>query len=216
MRLSENIAELIGMHVGDGTIYRTKWSLVCELRGGLNEKEYYRHVAKLLNSMFQMNFIPKFRSGGKQGCFGIQTSKKAVTSLFSDFGFNAGRKTHSVKIPDKIKNSTNKIKLAFIRGYFDTDGCLRFEKINNNKERKYPKIEFCTVSRALRDDLFHLLVELRFRPYKWGEKEFKICLAGKLNLEKFMNEVSPNNKKHLNKYLFWKKHGFYASNAGVA
>ena len=34
--LNVEIAELIGMHTGDGTLYKTKWAIVWELRGGLN------------------------------------------------------------------------------------------------------------------------------------------------------------------------------------
>ena len=39
--LNSKIAELIGMHIGDGTLYKSNNSLIWELRGGLNEKEYY-------------------------------------------------------------------------------------------------------------------------------------------------------------------------------
>lgn len=216
--LNPQIAELIGMHVGDGTLYKTTRSLVWELRGGLNEKEYYvSHVANLLESIFKIKFMPKFRSGGKRGCFGIQTSKRDVTSLFLNFGFFPGKKSHTVRIPEYIKNSNNKIKLAFIRGYFDTDGYLRFERINNNKNYNYPKIEFGTASVGLRGDLFYLLKNLGFRPYKWGKKMFCICLAGIDNLEKFIKEVSPKNKKHLNKYTLWKRYGHNnKSHAAVA
>ena len=40
--MNEKEAELIGMHVGDGTLYKTNCnSLVWELRGSIYEKEYY-------------------------------------------------------------------------------------------------------------------------------------------------------------------------------
>jgi len=215
--LDSKTSELIGMHVGDGTLYKTNWGLVWELRGALSEKDYYlNHVSNLLSSIFKIKFIPKFRSGGKNGCFGIQTSKKVVTNFFIEYKFVAGRKTHTVSIPDYIKKAKDKIRLAFIRGYFDTDGYLRFERINNNKEYNYPKIEFSSASKNLREDLFHLLIELGFKPYKWGKKDYKICLAGKENLEKFIRKVIPRNKKHLNKYLSWKNEGHCSPNAAIA
>ena len=40
LKINSKIAELIGMHIGDGTLYKTNRSLVWELRGALNEKEY--------------------------------------------------------------------------------------------------------------------------------------------------------------------------------
>ena len=142
------------MHVGDGTLYKTSRGNVWELRGSLDEKDYYyQNVAPLLKSIFSIDFEPKFRSGGKNGCFGIQTSKKEVINLFTFYDFKPGRKTHTVRIPDYVKKANKKIKFAFIRGLFDTDGCLRFERINNNKNYTYPKIEFGFASQMLRDDL---------------------------------------------------------------
>jgi len=210
IKLNPKIAELIGMHVGDGTLYRTKTSIVWELRGSLDEKDYYRnHVKKLLESIFKgVEFKPKFRSGGKQGCFGIQTSKKEISEFFVQYGFLPGSKTHSVRIPNYIIKANKSIQYAFIRGLFDTDGYLRFERINNNKNYTYPKIEFGSASIQLRDDVFILLSKLGYRLYKWGKKDYyKLCLAGIDNLDKFIKEIAPRNVKHLNKHGFWKVHG---------
>jgi hypothetical protein len=210
INLNSKTAELIGMHIGDGTLYKTTRSLVWELRGGLNEKEYYKHVKELLESVFDnLIFYPKFRTGGKNGCYGIQTSKKQVTSFFILYGFKAGCKTYTVFVPDYIKNASKKIQCSFIRGLFDTDGCLRFEKINKNLNYDYPKIEFTFASESLRNDLYQLLKKLKFRPYIWGKRHYSLCLAGIDNLEKFMIEIAPKNAKHLNKYMFWKKYGHY-------
>ena len=206
--LNSKIAELIGMHTGDGTIYKTNWSLVWELRGSLDEKAYYyKNVVPLLKSIFSIDFEPKFRSGGKNGCFGVQTSKKDVINLFISYGFKPGRKTHTARIPDYIKKANKEIKFAFIRGLFDTDGCLRFERINNNKNYTYPKIEFGFASKNLRDDLLILLDQLGYRCHKWGKINYRLCLAGIDNLEKFIKYVSPKNIKHLKKFWFWKKYG---------
>ena len=209
-KLNSKIAELIGMHVGDGTLYKTKSCLVWEIRGSLYEKEYYIHVKKLLESIFKGElFNPKYRSGGKNGCFGIQSSNRKVTSFFLEYGFKPGCKTYSVDIPTYIKKSNKRIQFSFIRGLFDTDGYLRFERINKNDKYTYPKIEFCFASINLRDDLYFLLRNLGYTPHKWGKKYYSLCLAGRTNLKKFMKEVAPKNAKHLNKYFFWKKHGYY-------
>ncbi|MBD3355289.1 hypothetical protein GF361_04870 [Candidatus Woesearchaeota archaeon] len=160
-RLNPKISELIGTHRGNGTLYKTDWSLVWELRGSLKEKEYYyKNIVPLMISIFKTKFTPKFRSGGKNDCFGIQTSKKKVTSFFINYGFNPGRKTNTIKIPEFIKKSNKKIKLAFIRGYFDTDGCLRFDK-NKKGVHNYPKIEFTSASKQMIIDLTNLLKKTR-------------------------------------------------------
>ena len=211
MELNEKIAELIGMHIGDGTLYNTNRGTVWELRGNLNEKDYYlNNVKVLLESIFSnLVFNPKFRSGGKNGCFGIQTSKKEITQFFIEYGFKPGSKTHTVNVPKYIFDSDARIKSAFIRGLFDTDGCLRFRNNNKNRVYTYPQIEFGFASLRLRDDLVELLNQLGYRTYKWGKGLYRMALLGVNNLEKFAIEVAPKNKKHLNKYYFWKKWGYY-------
>tara|TARA_B100002003_G_scaffold214670_1_gene213034 strand:- start:2 stop:664 length:663 start_codon:yes stop_codon:yes gene_type:complete len=216
LELNSKIAELIGMHIGDGTLYKTNWSLVWELRGGLNEKDYYfNNVKPLLESIFKnLEFYPKFRSGGKNGCFGIQTSKKDVTNLFLQFGFKPGRKTHTVKVPEYIYQSNIKIKLAFLRGIFDTDGCIRFDRINNQKLHTYPRVEIGSASKDLRDGLARLLKILGFRYFIWGKDCYMICVGGKEQSTKWFKIIKPANKKHLNRFNFWMENGYH--NAEVA
>lgn len=209
--MNKELAELIGMHVGDGSLYKTKWCLVWEMRGGLDEKDYYKNrVVNLLKRLFDFEFVPKFRSGGKNGCFGVQTTNKTLIEGLLNAGFKPGTKTYTVRIPEYIIKSKGRlIKTRFIRGLFDTDGCIRFGRINKNKLHTYPRIEFCFASKDLRDNLNVLFRELGFRSYVWGKNQFSLCLAGINNLEKFMKEVSPKNEKHINKYKLWKKYGYY-------
>ncbi len=210
--LNSNTAELIGIHVGDGTLYKTNWSIVWELRGSLNEKDYYlNNVVPLLYKIFNIKFIPKYRSGGKNGCFGVQTSNKFLTKFFLNYDFRPGRKTHTVRIPDYIMDSEINIQRAFVRGLFDTDGCLRFDHLNE-KKHCYPKIEFGFASKGLRDDLYALLVMLGFRAYLWTDNRkwicYKICLTGNMDLKKFIEDISPKNAKHLNKYRLFLEQGY--------
>ena len=199
-------AELIGMHTGDGTLYKTNsGSIVWELRGSKEEKEYYSHISELLNSLFGVSLAPKERSGGLNGCYGIQTCNKAITRFFIEQGFKPGPKAHTAYIFDTVKNGNKTIKYSFIRGLFDTDGCLRFEK-NRTKIRYYPRIEFGFASKNLREDLFNLLSSLGFKVYRWDDKDcLKLGLAGFENLKRWMSKISPKNSKHLIRYSNWKK-----------
>ena len=152
-------------------------------------------------------FHAKFRSGGKNGCYGVQISKKEDTTFFLHYGFRPGTKTYTVKIPEYVKKSSHSIKLAFLRGLFDTDGCLRFDK-NHTKNNYYPKIEFDLASKKLIKDLSILLNELNFRNYIWNcNNSAKLCVAGKFMLHKLIKEIRPKNSKHLNKYKIFQKTG---------
>tara|TARA_Y100000310_G_scaffold198327_1_gene198368 strand:+ start:2959 stop:3657 length:699 start_codon:yes stop_codon:yes gene_type:complete len=211
--ITEDIAELIGIHIGDGTFYKTGNSAVWEIRGDLLEKNYYvDNVCPLMSRVIGIEFHSKFRSGGANGCWGVQTSKKIARNFLLDNGFTPGRKTHTVKVPEYIFASSIKNKRAFVRGLFDTDGCLRFDRINGRPLHDYPKLEFGFASKDLRDTLQVLLKDLNFRNYVWLDKAtmaYKICIAGKTQLERWIKEIEPRNPKHLNKYQIWKELGFY-------
>lgn len=219
--LNEEMAELIGAHVGDGTLYKTDWGLVWELRGDLKEKEYYfNNITPLIQKIFDILIQSKFRSGGKNGCWGVQTSKKVITSFFLEKGFTPGRKSHIVSVPEYIFQSNSSIQRAFVRGLFDTDGCVRFDKPKNKFIHSYPKIEFGFASKALRDTLRELIEILGFKGYIWLAKRidkrinkwdisYRLCISGSFQLEKWIKEIQPMNPKHLNKYNIWKKLGYY-------
>ena len=194
-KINQFVAELVGLHSGDGTLYLTNRSIVWELRGSLEEKEFYqKYLKSLLYKIFKTNFEPKFRSGGKNGCFGFQITKKEVVYKLLNCGFNVGRKSNTLRIPSYIFEEDDEIKRAYIRGLFDTDGCFRFEMIN---KKPYPKIEFCSASLELINDLNFLLKHLGFRTYIWGKKYYKLGIAGHLQINKFLFEIRPSNTKHL-------------------
>ena len=213
--ITPQIAELLGAHIGDGTFYRTHSSLVWELRGALEEKDYYfKTICPLLKDIFNLEIQSKFRSGGAHGCWGIQTTRREIINLLLDFGFTPGTKTFTVFVPNYIFNSSLDIKRAFLRGLFDTDGCLRFDRLKKQVLYTYPKIEFCSASLALRDYTVKLLSEVGFSCYTWQFKTYySLCIAGKAQLEKWIIEIKPGNPKHLKKYHLWKENGFYFKEA---
>jgi len=195
--MNELQAELLGMHAGDGTLYRTNSNcLVWELRGGLVERDYYiRFVDKLLASIFGTSFKSKYRSGGS---FGIQTSKREITGFIAGF-FPIGEKSSRVRIPPIIFDSSESVKRAFLRGYFDTDGCIRFDR-QPRLSYPYPKIEFSTASAGMLRDVVALIEELGMGCHTWKSRNYhKVCIPGKKNLIKWRSMVSSNNPKHLNK-----------------
>jgi hypothetical protein len=222
--INPKIAELIGAHCGDGTLYKTSRGLVWELRGELTEKGYYfDNICPLLKEIFDLEINSKFRSGGANGCWGVQTSNKKITSFFLDHGFVPGTKTYTVSVPDYVLKANIETRRTFVRGLFDTDGCLRFDRINKQKKHSYPRLEFGFASILLRDTLQILLINLGFRSFVWDDnnnKYYRLCISGILMLERWMEEIQPKNPKHLKKYKFWKNNGFYVpktiNNATVA
>ena len=197
----EKEAELLGMHAGDGTLYKTNSNtIVWEMRGSIYEQDYYSYVSKLLLDLFDIEVTPKYRGPNS---YGIQTCKKPIIKFFLDNGFKPGSKVYTVSIPRCIKEDSVKIKREFIRGLFDTDGCVIFEK-NRTPFHYYPRIEFGFASKSLSRDLFDLFIELNFRPHQWKNVrkdgiDFRVALAGFKNLDKWINEIGSSNLKHINR-----------------
>lgn len=196
--MNEKEAELIGAHIGDGTLYLSGKTLVWELRGSIYEQDYYAHMSQLINDLFSVEIKPKYRGPNS---YGIQTTNKTITQFFIGRGFSPGKKVYTVKVPDYIKAAQNSIKQTFIRGLFDTDGCIVFEK-NRTPYHYYPRIEFSFASKNLRDDLIFLFDDLGFKSHHWQTTrkdgmEFKVSLAGFLNLDNWTTLIEPANSKHL-------------------
>ena len=206
MKLTAELAELIGMHVGDGSLYKTNTGRVWELRGDLKEKEYYEnHICPLINQLFNLEIDSKFRNGGKNGCWGVRICSKGFINNLISFGFVPGRKTHTVEVPDYIFKSNLEIKRAFVRGLFDTDGCLNFMKINKRVKRDYPRIRFSFASKNLLFSLKILLEDMGFPAYSWNSgNDYCLCLAGKKKLLKWEKEINPRNPKFLKKVDNWR------------
>lgn len=195
-------AEVLGAHVGDGTLYKTNHGMVWELRGDLKERDYYEsHLVPLLNSVFGETFPVKFRSGGPNGCLGFQLARKSVIGWFLKQGFVPGKKSRTVRIPEKVMLGSLEIQYAFIRGLFDTDGCLRFDR--SGKQKRYPRLEIGSMSPSLANDLSFLLTALAIRHHRWVTPYGcnLVCINGEASLHFWMKHICPGNPKHVNKYL---------------
>ena len=192
--INSNEAELIGMHTGDGTLYLSGKTRVWEMRGSIHEQEYYTYVAEIIRNILQIELKPKFRGPNS---YGIQTTNKTLTQFFIEKGFKPGKKVYTVRIPDYIKLGEVEIKRSFIRGLFDADCCIYFDK-NKTSFNYYPRIEFNSASHNLITDLINLLKELGFRLHFWNSGTCKsLCLSGFQNLDKWMEEIKPANSKHI-------------------
>lgn len=109
------LAELLGLHMGDGTIYQT--GKVWELRGNLTEKKFYEtYVRTLIFKATGKDITPAYRSGGKNGCYGFRCCEREFIDKLVINGAPIGRKSHIAEIPDTI-GSSGKLVTAFSEGY---------------------------------------------------------------------------------------------------
>jgi len=203
-KINNLLAEEIGLHIGDGSMNYYKNRGLYQLRGHIvDDKLHYQERIKVLyKEIFDINI--KLRDMKSSGVFGFQIWSDELIDFKSKFlGLPLGKKTDFL-IPNKIVVS-EELSKKFLRGYFDTDGCLYIE---NKRGKPYPRVEFATISPKFAKQLQKVLQKLGFKysifvenRVKYGWKNLsKIRICGFKMTQKWFEEISPKNPKHVAKY----------------
>jgi intein/homing endonuclease len=220
--INPSLSELIGIHVGDGSItdaFKNTVHTVIEYCGDSSDDlEYYKiYVSNLIEKLFGIK--PLFQD--YKTWFKLVINSKAIFNFYTNvIGLPIGKKAQTITIPKIILNNSKLIVTRFLRGLIDTDGSLTFKKKYKNRHY-YPVLKLSLASKELIKQVKILLNNLGFITYSYLDvKRFdirtnktaiihEIYLYGNKNLERWIKVIGFKNPKHLIKYLIWKKHGFY-------
>ena len=98
------LAEICGIHAGDGYLRSKNYHNELDISGSLEEKEYYDyHVSSLFKDVFNININNRhFQS---RNTYGFVIRDKEIIRFMHSLGFPYGKKTLTVKIPDFILNN---------------------------------------------------------------------------------------------------------------
>ena len=198
-KLTPELAEEIGMHIGDGFLSKRKNEY--RLKGSKNEKNYYKHIGRLYKALFNLDLNIRDYSD----THGFEIASKGLWKFKNKIlGIPAGRK-NNIELPHVIKINNINILTSFIRGVFDTDGSIYF-RTNYGFEKYYPSLQIVMLSKKLILGIGEILSMLGFNPYIYNSKEgyWHIHLNGYKRLEKYSKLVGWSNSKHLNKVKKWK------------
>ncbi len=228
MDINPELAEIAGIHAGDGYMRYIGKRKEFDVSGNYEEKDYYNnHVIPLFNRFFGLKIKGRFFPSRRT--YGFRITHPKVLKQLSGLGFPSGTKSLTVRIPKIISSSRKKeIFCSFLRGYFDTDGCLTFMNRKNSQNypdfkrryNYYPRIILKSVSQGLINDISKLLNKLKFRSYickkvyknnNWNDS-YELYSTGEGNLTKWMSLVGTKNPVKYSRYLLWKKFGFCPSN----
>jgi len=215
MNLNENLCELFGIFLGDGCLSETARYSEIVIAGDITEeREFYnKHIIPLFNKELAIPLINKEIKGRaypKVGVYGIYSfNKKLVQEFKKTFNLTSGPKTNIV-IPQNIL-SNKKFLIKVLKGLFETDGSIYFEKNYSCKDNshKHAKIKLCMTSRNLIDQIYNSLIHLDFKPirvkpYK-GKKDknylYGIKLYRKKDILRWIEEIGFDNPKHKTKII---------------
>lgn len=232
MEITPELAEICGIHVGDGYLRGPDKRAELDISGNLEEKGYYDNAIKeLFKKVFGVEISCKLFVS--RNTYGFVIRDRKIIKFMHDLGFPYGNKSTIIRIPDEILNSQNREILAsFLRGYFDTDGCVHFKKRGSKESYStykrdhhyYPVISFSTVSKELHENLNRILNKVGFTNTCQcvhlskvpGENvKYITILYGRDKVNKFFQEIGSKNPVKSSRYLVWKKLGHCPANTSL-
>ena len=198
MLISEELSEFIGAIIGDGFTNKYGHSYETQITGDrVLDKEYYHSVlGPICKKLFKIS--PKIVE--RPGRINLTIySKRLYELLVHRFGIPPGIKCYTVMVPREILIGDKKMLRATLRGMFNTDGGVGFDKRKIYK-KPYIRVNYTSASRALIDQLGKILHEFEI-PYSvhTNRKSQIIQINGEKNVRMFLNKIGFSNKRHLKK-----------------
>lgn len=221
MQIDGDLAEIIGIHIGDGCISKNERYFEYYIGGDLKEEREYhdKWVSHLFNKKVMLPLLNKrvvYKEYPKTGVYGLYIFDKEVFSFFEKLGLPCGTKIN-VEVPSQILNNKS-LSIRFLRGLFDTDGSIYFDKnkSSNHPINNRPIIKLGTVSKILSKQVFVMLKDLGLnprmkKPYK-GKRDknevYTILIYRILDIKYFIKYIGFKNPKHYTKWMIFKNQGY--------
>ena len=196
-RKSEELAEFIGIILGDGNIWEKRgYYYICIAGDSKKDRDY---LINYVNPLFKKLFNKKMniKKNEKNNTMYLCVGDKSIVFTLKKFGLVSGnKKINNVKIPDWIFESKSYLK-ACIRGLIDTDG-----SVCPITGRNYPYIWFSSNIENIRKTFSLAMEKLKFKTSKWNIRENRtpdIYIGNKKDIKKYIETISFKNQRHLSK-----------------
>jgi hypothetical protein len=201
---SAELAEESGWHIGDGSMNFYNGRGLYQLRGHIQDdrEHYIKRIKPLFKKTYDLDI--SLRNMPSTGVFGFQLwNNDLVNFKHKKLLMPIGKKL-DYAIPKKFKENFQ-LKTSFLRGLFDTDGCIYIEK---KRGKPYPRADIKISCEKVSKDVLEMCLSLGIRTtrYVWKRKEknwrtiYEITIRGTTMVNKWMEIVQPANSKHVNKW----------------
>jgi DNA-binding transcriptional regulator WhiA len=192
-RHSVRLAELIGILMGDGHVGQYQTSVVT------NSETDFQH-ALFIKILFEDLFKVKVglsNQRNKKACV-LTVSSKSVCNFFIDQGVPQGNKiTLGVHIPDWIQEKPIYRK-AFIRGLFDTDGCVYIDT-HHVGQKTYESLGMAFANQSIPLLSFFKESLEFFGLHPTQKTKFRVFLRRREDIRRYFDLIGSSNEKHLGK-----------------
>ncbi len=150
LNITESQAELVGIMFGDGNITIRRFTYLINITcNSKKDLEYSKYITKIFIKEFDI--IPKVYTYPNKSAMILYIHSKVLVAYFNNtLKITSGPKRLGY-IPDYIL-SDKTFLIAFIRGLFDTDGCVTFQ---NDKKYRYVLLKICTIHELFAHHEYH-------------------------------------------------------------
>lgn len=190
---SARLAELVGILMGDGHVGLYQASVVT------NSETDFQH-ALFIKTLFEDLFgveVNLSNQRNRKACI-ITISSKSVCRFFVDQGIPQGNKiTLGIHIPSWIQEKSMYRK-AFIRGLFDTDGCVYLDTHRHGK-KVYKNLGMAFSNQSLPLLSFFKRSLEFFGLHPTQKTKFRVFLRREEDIRRYFDLVGSSNEKHLKK-----------------
>ena len=194
-RKSEQLAEFIGIVMGDGGITKRQITITLHSK---DDKEYGKFVVALIKKLFDVPVGTYYYKVYHAINFIISRSE-LVKFCTEELGLKIGNKVkQQIDIPDWIKRN-KQYAIACVRGLVDTDGSVFTHRYKvNGKWYKYKKLAFTSYSEPLRQSVFNILKENGLNPRLAQKRDVR--LDSIKDMQTYFQLIGFHNSKHLKRY----------------
>lgn len=183
MEVNEDVAYVAGFVIGDGNLSKSY------LVRAVEENALF---INLFSEIFQRAFNerPKIYFDHFNNSFVAYLYSRPIWEfLVNELNIPSGNKSRTVRIPSKIISSEMKIKTAFLSGIFDAEGSIIRTK-DSHHPNGYTRIQFKVHNNELAEDIYKLLLELKFKPRIYKYPEFSMVnLHGTSQCQLFLEKI---------------------------
>lgn len=187
---SEQFAEFLAIFLGDGS-FGTKYQIAISYNYKC-ESDYAKHIQKMIRDLFGINSRIRIRK--KYGSAEvIVNSSNLVEYLRKLIKVGEGMDKNLFKLPAWLNK--NKIyKIGFLRGMFDSEGCVyKHEYYSNAKVYSYTKIAITNYCDKILSIIQGFLKSVNINSIKYRNR---IHIYREVDTEKFFSLIDSNNLKN--------------------
>ena len=198
--------EFYGALLGDGCICKFKKSkenydrflMVFSVNKNL-DSNYLKKLKYRIKKEFNLHSY-YYEYKNKNVCVLVINNKGLCLDLNKRYGVPIGEKYEKLKISNKILSLPWRTKKFFLRGLFDTDGCI---VANKREDYRYPWIVITSKNVAFLNHLKKILRKHGYPAYITGTD---VCVRGINNVKRWFNDIGSSNNRNILKYKYFLKY----------